>query len=121
MADENAIICRGRGGIAPLSALAALSFLALWVSTSFAQVPGDGYRVFRPDGAGPHPAVAFVAGCSGFSPVGARKFYERVAEKLRSQGYVVLSWTMWVGEASYTAPDHRWFPKVMRPRISSRR
>jgi dienelactone hydrolase len=57
---------------------------------SFAQAPDDGYRVFRPDGAGPHPAVALVSGCSGFAPVGARKFYERVAEKLQGQGYIVL-------------------------------
>jgi len=64
--------------------------LVLWASMSFAQAPDDGYRVFRPDGAGPHPAVALVSGCSGFAPVGARKFYERVAEKLQGQGYVVL-------------------------------
>jgi dienelactone hydrolase len=73
-----------------LRAFAALCVLVLWASTSFAQAPDDGYRVFRPDGAGPYPAVAFVSGCSGFAPVGARKFYERVAEKLRGQGYVVL-------------------------------
>ncbi|MGH7306267.1 MAG: dienelactone hydrolase family protein [Candidatus Rokuibacteriota bacterium] len=64
--------------------------LALWASTSFAQALGDGYRVFRPDGGGPYPAIAFVSGCSGFTPVGARTFYERMAEKLREQGYVVL-------------------------------
>ena len=64
--------------------------LVLWASISFAQAPDDGYRVFRPDGAGPHPAVALVSGCSGFAPVGARKFYERVAEKLQGQGYVVV-------------------------------
>jgi dienelactone hydrolase len=73
-----------------LSAIAALCVLVLWASTSFAQAPDDGYRVFRPAGAGPYPAVAFVSGCSGFAPVGSRKFYERVAEKLRGQGYVVL-------------------------------
>jgi dienelactone hydrolase len=64
--------------------------LVLWASTSFAQAADDGYRVFRPDGTGPHPAVAFVSGCSGFAPVGARKFYERVAEELQGQGYVIL-------------------------------
>ena len=70
--------------------IAALCVHVLWSSTSFAQAPDDGYRVFRPDGAGPYPAVAFVSGCSGFAPVGARKFYERVAEKLRKQDYIVL-------------------------------
>ena len=74
-----------------LSAIAALCVLVLWISTSFAQQAlDDGYRVFRPDGAGPNPAVAFVSGCSGFAPVGARNFYERVAEKLRGQGSIVL-------------------------------
>src|SRR5688572_12091029 len=68
----------------------ALWGLLIWTSTSFAQGLDDGYRVFRPDGAGPYPAIAFVSGCSGFAPVGARKFYERTAEKLRGQGYVVL-------------------------------
>src|SRR5262245_56971101 len=70
--------------------MTALCVLLLWVSTSFAQAADVGYRVFRPDGPGPHPAIALVSGCSGFAPVGARKFYERTAEKLRGQGYLVL-------------------------------
>jgi dienelactone hydrolase len=73
-----------------LTAIAALGVLLLGASAGFAQALDDGYRVFRPDGPGPHPAVAFVSGCSGFAPVGARKFYERVAEELRGQGYIVL-------------------------------
>jgi dienelactone hydrolase len=77
-------------GSTVLSAIAELGVLVFWASTSFAQAPDGGYRVFRPDGAGPHPAVAFVSGCSGFAPAGARKFYERIAEKLRGQGYLVL-------------------------------
>jgi dienelactone hydrolase len=71
-------------------AVVGLCVLVLWTSTSFAQTPDGGYRVFRPVGAGPFPAVAFVSGCSGFAPVGARKFYERAAGKLQGQGYVVL-------------------------------
>jgi dienelactone hydrolase len=70
--------------------IAAPCLLLLWASASFAQPLDGGYRVFRPDGAGPHPALAFVSGCSGFAPVGARKFYERVAENFRGQGYIVL-------------------------------
>ncbi len=72
-----------------LRAMAALGVLLVWASTSFAQAPDGGYRVFRPDGAGPHPAIAFVSGCSGFAPVIAPKAYERVAEKLRGDGYIV--------------------------------
>jgi dienelactone hydrolase len=68
----------------------AAAALALWASMTFAQAPEGGYRVFRPDGAGPHPAVAFVSGCSGFKPAIAPRSYERVAETLRRQGYIVL-------------------------------
>ena len=66
--------------------------LVFWLSVSLApaQPSDDGYRVFRPDGRGPHPAVAFVSGCSGFRPTLAPKAYERVAETLRGQGYLVL-------------------------------
>ena len=54
-----------------------------------AQAP-EPYRTFRPDGPGPHPAVAFVSGCSGFAPSLAPKAYERVADQLRGQGYTVV-------------------------------
>ena len=77
-------------GSAVFKSVGGLGVLLLWASTSFAQAPDGGYRVFRPDGAGPHPAVAFVSGCSGFAPAGARKSYERVAERLRGDGYLVL-------------------------------
>jgi dienelactone hydrolase len=40
--------------------------------------------------AGPHPAVVFASGCSGFAPSVAPKAYERAAEQLRVQGYAVL-------------------------------
>jgi dienelactone hydrolase len=77
-------------GSTALRAIATLCVLVLCASTSFAEALSDGYRVFRPDGAGPYPSVALVSGCSGFAPVGARKFYERVADELRGRGYVVL-------------------------------
>lgn len=48
-----------------------------------------GYRLFRPDGPGLHPAVIFAPGCSGFAPTFAPKVYDRSAERLRGQGYVV--------------------------------
>jgi dienelactone hydrolase len=70
--------------------MAGLSVLVVWLSTAFAQTADGGYRVFRPDGAGPHAAVAFVSGCSGFAPALAPKAYERVAAQLRQGGYVVL-------------------------------
>lgn len=48
------------------------------------------YRVFQPDGPGPHPAVVFASGCDGFAPALAPKVYDRAAERLRAQGYVVV-------------------------------
>lgn len=62
----------------------------LLVSSSTAQASDSRYRTFRPDGSGPHPAVAFVSGCSGFSPSFAPKFYERVGEELRARGFLVI-------------------------------
>jgi dienelactone hydrolase len=67
-----------------------LTFLLLLVSSSVAQSPDGGYRAFRPDGPGPHPAVAFLSGCSGFAPSFAPKVYERVAEQFRAQGLMVV-------------------------------
>jgi dienelactone hydrolase len=67
-----------------------LALLLLSASSSAAQLPDPGYRVFRPDTPGPHPAVVFVSGCDGFAPAAAPARYERRAEHLRAQGYVVV-------------------------------
>lgn len=74
---------RGRAGL-------GLAFLLLAASSSAAQLPDPGYRVFRPDTPGSHPAVVFVSGCEGFAPAAAPARYERRAEHLRAQGYVVV-------------------------------
>jgi dienelactone hydrolase len=60
------------------------------VAPAAAQLPEPTYRVFRPDARGPNPAVVFVSGCDGFAPSMAPAVYERRAERLRSQGYVVV-------------------------------
>jgi dienelactone hydrolase len=70
-------------------ACAALGAVAL-ATTGLAGAQTPNYRTFQPDGAGPHPAVVFASGCSGFAPPMAPKAYERAAEQLRSQGYLVL-------------------------------
>jgi dienelactone hydrolase len=57
---------------------------------SRAQTAASSYRTFMPDGPGPHPAIAFLSGCSGFTPSVAPKAYERIAEQLRVQGYMVI-------------------------------
>lgn len=79
-----------RSGKAVGRIIGTFCVLMLGVSTSLAQALEDGYRVFRPAGTGPYPAVALVSGCSGFAPVGARKFYERVGEKLSAEGHIVV-------------------------------
>ena len=68
----------------------ALLFVLAGASPSLAQLPQAKYRIFRPDGSGPRPAVAFLSGCDGFTPPNAPVRYERRAEQLRAQGYVVI-------------------------------
>jgi len=72
------------------TAASVVAGLVIWASAVFAQPVDGGYRVFRPDGAGPHPAIAFVSGCNGFAPAVAPKVYERAAEFLRGQGFIIL-------------------------------
>jgi dienelactone hydrolase len=67
-----------------------IGLLLLGVGSSTAQVSDGGYRVFKPDGPGPHAGVVFVSGCSGFAPSFAPGAYERIAEQLRGQGHMVV-------------------------------
>lgn len=64
--------------------------LVIWGATAFTEPADGGYRVFRPDGAGPHPAIALLSGCNGFAPPVAPRAFERTAEIFRRQGYIVL-------------------------------
>jgi dienelactone hydrolase len=73
-----------------------ISLVILTSNTVVAQVADGGYRIFRPDGPGPHPAVVFVSGCSGFKPMFAPKAYERLAEQWRGLGFVVV-WADYLG------------------------
>lgn len=47
------------------------------------------YRLLRPAGAGPFPAVMLVPGASGFQPARIQALYGPTAERLRETGYVV--------------------------------
>jgi dienelactone hydrolase len=67
-----------------------LGATVITAASASAQAPDGGYRSFKPDGPGPHPAVVFVSGCSGFAPAFAPGAYERVAEQLRKQGHMVV-------------------------------
>jgi len=71
------------------------------VTPGVAQGAGDEYRVSRPDSPGPHPAVVLVPGCSGFKPAFAPAAYERPAEQLRAQGFVVV-WADYLGRRNLT-------------------
>ena len=74
-------------------ALGIAAFIALILmpaSHMVAQTADGGYKIFRPDGPGPHPAMVFLPGCSGFAPSHAPKHYERVAEQFRGKGYLVV-------------------------------
>jgi dienelactone hydrolase len=80
----------------PLMFLAGISLVLLTSTTIVAQVTDGGYRIFRPDGPGPHPAVVFVGGVSGLTPAFAPKAYERFAEQLRELGFAVV-WADFLG------------------------
>ena len=70
-------------------AIVAIGAVALGTNgVASAQTPD--YRTFQPHGAGPYPAVVFAPGCSGFAPSMAPKAYERAAEHLRGQGFLVV-------------------------------
>jgi len=51
---------------------------------------GSPYRIVRPQGDGPHPAVLFVSGCSGFAPHEAPDHYPRVAAEFATRGFVIV-------------------------------
>jgi len=78
------------GGCIAFVVQAGIALPLLFGSSSFAQTPDAGYRIFRPDAPGPHPAVALVSGCDGFTPQIAPAVYERRAEHLRALGHVVI-------------------------------
>jgi len=69
---------------------ACIALVLISTSHAVAQTVEGGYKIFRPSGPGPHPAVIFLGGCSGYTPYFAPKHYEQVAEKFRAKGYVVV-------------------------------
>jgi dienelactone hydrolase len=73
-----------------LGVAACIALILVSVSHVVAQTAEGGYKIFRPEGPGPHPAVVFLSGCSGFTPSFAPKHYELVAEQFRTKGYVVV-------------------------------
>lgn len=75
---------------AALGVAASFALILISVSPVVAQTVEGGYKIFRPEGPGPHPAVVFLSGCSGFTPSFAPKHYELVAEQFRTKGYVVV-------------------------------
>lgn len=48
------------------------------------------YRLQKPDGAGPFPAVIMVPGCSGFDADFQKEFYDSVQSQLVKLGFVTL-------------------------------
>jgi len=48
------------------------------------------YRLLRPTGTGPFPAIMLVPGASGFQPARVQALYGPTAERLREAGYVVV-------------------------------
>jgi dienelactone hydrolase len=81
----------GRNAVRALVAVALLAGVAGEPRPSSSQQPAEPrYRVVRPAGQGPHPALLFVSGCSGFTPHEAPHHYGRVADEFAARGYVVV-------------------------------
>lgn len=67
-----------------------IALLFMLTSQVVAQTIEGGYKIFKPSGPGPHPAVIFMGGLSGYNPHFAPKHYEQTAEKFRTRGYAVV-------------------------------
>jgi dienelactone hydrolase len=80
MKDVNIVICM----------IVGFGLMLLTVVSVLAQIEDKGYRVFLPNGPGPHPAVVFLSGCSGLKPSFAPNAYEQSAELLRTEGFIVV-------------------------------
>ena len=50
-----------------LRVAACIALILMFTSHVVAQTFEGGYKIFRPDGPGPHPSVVFLCGCSGFA------------------------------------------------------
>ena len=70
--------------------MALLTGAAAIPGVSVSQQPPESYRVVRPAGNGPHPAILFVSGCSGFTPHEAPGHYTRIAQEFAAEGFVVI-------------------------------
>jgi dienelactone hydrolase len=80
-----------------LSMVLMVSFtMVSFLCMTNAQADDGGYRIFKLDKPGSHPAVIFFPGCSGFKRDFAPKFYEHKAAQLRELGFVVV-WADYLG------------------------
>jgi len=82
--------------------IVGIGLLFLTVVPVMAQIEDGEYRVFRPDGPGPHPAAVFLSGCSGLKPSFAPKAYEQAAERLRAIGFIVV-WADYIGRRNISS------------------
>ena len=63
------------------------------------------YRVLPPPGDGPHPAVLFVPGCSGFTGTNGINVYDERAAELQAAGYLVV-YVDYIGKRMQTNCAH---------------
>ena len=70
--------------------LAGISFVFVISTSVFAESKESGYKIIRPIGPGPHPAVLLISGCYGFDSGFAPEHYMQIAEKLQKKSYVVV-------------------------------
>jgi dienelactone hydrolase len=63
---------------------------ALFMPASGVTADEEPDRVWHPAGDGPHPAVLFVPGCSGFAAANGVSVYDERAQALQAAGYFVV-------------------------------
>jgi dienelactone hydrolase len=78
--------------------------------------PAPPYRIVRPQGNGPHPALLFVSGCSGFAPHEAPHAYGREADEYAARGFVVL-FVDYLGARGFQVCGRRITPSDIAPDI----
>jgi dienelactone hydrolase len=80
-------LCKGYQKSVGQSFLIFAALLVLPLSKARAEEP---YRTWPPPGNGPHPAVLFVPGCSGFTGKNGINVYDERASELQAAGHLVV-------------------------------
>ena len=77
-------------GITLIFILAVASVIHADENTNHKEALSKHYRLEKPDGEGPFPAVIMVSGCSGFESEFGKKHYDDVQRQLVEYGFITM-------------------------------